>query len=63
MLMGFRTPLEMQHAYEAAKLLTEILDEFTPSGSSRCAMKRHHGTASCSELLNLSCPTIARNWT
>jgi len=28
MLMGFRTPLEMQHAYEAAKLLAEILDEF-----------------------------------
>jgi hypothetical protein len=26
--MGFRTPLEMQRAYEAAKLLAEILDEF-----------------------------------
>jgi hypothetical protein len=28
MLMGFRTPLEMQHAYKAAKLLAEILNEF-----------------------------------
>jgi hypothetical protein len=28
MLMGFRTPLETQHAYEAAKLLAKILDEF-----------------------------------
>ena len=28
MLVGFRTPLETQHAYEAAKLLAEILDEF-----------------------------------
>jgi hypothetical protein len=30
MLVGFRTPLETQHAYEAAKLLAEILDEFNP---------------------------------
>ena len=26
--MGFRTPLEMHRAYEAAKLLAKILDEF-----------------------------------